>query len=367
MSAIARQQKTKAEHFCNEANAKLNKGGWFANKERKNEEAAEFFDKAGNAYKVGGFYFEGGEAYQKAADIYEKKLENSFEASKALQNAGTIWIEQVDVSTILYSIVIPWIYSSLYFRIRTPHSRTPIIQIRCIHSLWQCIHPASCFKKVSPQHAVECYNQAILLLTDAGRVMTAAKLSKECAELYENEQIDLEEKSSIVLAIETYEQAAELFLAEDAKAMQSQCLAKVAELCSAALDPPDLPRAGQLYDDLGRRCLDTNLLKFNAKGYFLQALLCALGNNDSIAATQAMQRYESLDYTFGDSREGKFARALIDCVEGFDPEGFATACFEYDRVSKLDPWKTSMLVRVKQTIDDDGAGGRNDEDDVDLT
>ena len=107
MSAIARQQKTKAEHFCNEANAKLNKGGWFANKERKNEEAAEFFDKAGNAYKVGGFYFEGGEAYQKAADIYEKKLENSFEASKALQNAGTIWIEQVDVSTILYSIVIP--------------------------------------------------------------------------------------------------------------------------------------------------------------------------------------------------------------------------------------------------------------------
>ena len=114
MSAIARQQKTKAEHFCNEANAKLNKGGWFANKERKNEEAAEFFDKAGNAYKVGGFYFEGGEAYQKAADIYEKKLENSFEASKALQNAGMIWIEQVDVSIIHVLLVVPLIFITLF-------------------------------------------------------------------------------------------------------------------------------------------------------------------------------------------------------------------------------------------------------------
>ena len=88
MSAIARQQKTKAEHFCNEANAKLTKGGWFSNKEKRFEEAADFYDKAGNAYKVGGFYFEGGEAYQKAAGIYETKLANSFDASKALQNAG---------------------------------------------------------------------------------------------------------------------------------------------------------------------------------------------------------------------------------------------------------------------------------------
>jgi len=311
MSAIARQQKTKGEQFCNEADAKLSKGGWFTNKEKKFEDAAELFDKAGNAYKVGGFYFEGGEAYQKAARIYQKDLSNSFEASKALQSA------------------------------------------------------ASCFKKASPKDAVECYNEAIMILTDAGRVMTAAKLSKECAELYESEQIDLEEKSSIVLAIETYEQAAELFLAEDAKAMQSQCLAKVAELCSAALNPPDLMRAQQVYDDLGRRCLDSNLLKFNAKGYFLQALMCSLANNDSIAASQSMQRYESLDYTFGDSREGKFAKALITSVEGFDEEGFATACFEYDRVSKLDPWKTSILVKVKRILADDG--GDVEDDDLDLT
>eukprot|EP00541_Cyclophora_tenuis_P001091 CAMPEP_0116550116 /NCGR_PEP_ID=MMETSP0397-20121206/5254_1 /TAXON_ID=216820 /ORGANISM="Cyclophora tenuis, Strain ECT3854" /LENGTH=311 /DNA_ID=CAMNT_0004074923 /DNA_START=17 /DNA_END=952 /DNA_ORIENTATION=+ len=311
MSAIARQQKTKGEAYIVEAEKGLSKSSWFSNKDKKFEDAAELYGKAGNAFKVGGLYHEAGDAYKKAAELFRDKLQNSFEASKALQNAG------------------------------------------------------SNYKKSSPEHAVEAYNAAILLMTDAGRVMQAAKLSKECAELYENEQIDMEDKSSAVLAIETYEQAAELFSAEDANGQASQCLAKVAELCSVVLDPPDLTRAAQLYDDLGRRCLDSNLLKFNAKGYFLQAIFCHLAQGDAVAVTQSIQRYEALDYTFGGSREGKFASQLLECVEGMDTEGFATACYEYDRVSKLDPWKTSMLVKVKRTIDDEG--GEDEEDDFDLT
>lgn len=206
------------------------------------------------------------------------------------------------------------------------------------------------------------------LYTDNGRITQAAKLCKECAEIYENEEVNGDgEKSPIVIAIEMYEQASELFGMEDAKSQASQCMAKVAELCSGALDPPDLLRAGQIYDDLGRRCLDSNLLKFNAKGYFLQSVLCSLANNDAIGAEQALERYEGVDYTFGESREGKFARELIECVKNYDAEGFGTACFEYDRISKLDPWKTSILVKVKKTIDDDAGGDGGDDDDLDLT
>ena len=207
-----------------------------------------------------------------------------------------------------------------------------------------------------------------MLYTDNGRITQAAKLCKECAELYENEEVNTEgeEKSSIVLAIESYEQASELFGMEDAKSQSSQCLAKVAELCSGALEPPDLVRAAGIYDDLGRRCLDSNLLKFNAKGYFLQATLCHLASGDPVGSNQALQRYEGVDYTFGESREGKFARQLVECVENYDAEGFGTACFEYDRISKLDPWKTSILVKVKKTIDDSGGGGGGDGDDEDF-
>jgi alpha-soluble NSF attachment protein len=227
----------------------------------------------------------------------------------------------------------------------------------------------SCFKKSSAIDAVQAYQSAISLLTDAGRLTQAAKLTKECAELYEGDEIEIKpgknQKSAIVLAIEMYEQAAELFSMEEGKSQSSACKAKVAELCSAALDPPDLIRAAQIYDQLGRNCLDSTLLKYNAKGYFLQSIFCHLAGADAIAAQQALERYEGIDYTFSESREGKLCRQLVECVEGYDSEGFATACYEYDRISKLDPWKTSMLVKVKRSISDDAGG--DDDDDVDLT
>ncbi len=206
------------------------------------------------------------------------------------------------------------------------------------------------------------------MLCDAGRLTQAAKLSKEIAELYENET----DADATMLAIENYEQASELFGMENSTSQQSQCLAKVAELCSAQKDPPDLLRAAQIYDELGRQCLDSNLLKYNAKGYFLQAIFCHLANGDSIAAQQAQTKYGHLDFTFSDSREGKLCAKLIECMEQFDSEGFSTACYEYDRISKLDPWKTTLLVKVKRSIDDQAGGemvGGNamDGDDVDLT
>jgi alpha-soluble NSF attachment protein len=204
----------------------------------------------------------------------------------------------------------------------------------------------------------------VSLYTDTARLVQAAKLQKEIADLYETEEIEEDGKSHIVLAIEAYEQAAEFFGMEESKSSESQCLVKIAELCSAALDPPDFMRACQLYDDLGRRCLDSNLLKFNAKGYFLQSVLCHLASGDAVGAQQALSKYDGLDYTFGDSREGKFCASLIDAVEGLDVEGFSTACFEFDRISKLNPWQTSILVAVKRSIDD---GDDDSDEDVDLT
>lgn len=310
---MAKAQKGKAEAFISEAEGLLSKKSWFSSsKERNQEDAAEIYEKAANAYKVGTFNQEAGDAYRKAAEIHDK-LSNFNEASKCLNNAG------------------------------------------------------GCYKKSSPVDSISAYKAAVMLYVDNGRITQAAKLAKQVAELYETEQLDEDGKSSVVLAIENYEQASELFGMEDSKSSASQCLAKIAELCSAALDPPDFLRASQIYDDLGRRCLDSNLLKYNAKGYFLQAVLCHLASGDAIGAQQSMQKYEGLDYTFGESREGKFASQLIECVEGFDAEGFATACFEFDRISKLDPWKTSILVRVKRSIDEGCDDEDDSDDDVDLT
>uniref|UniRef100_A0A7S2IBT3 Alpha-soluble NSF attachment protein n=1 Tax=Helicotheca tamesis TaxID=374047 RepID=A0A7S2IBT3_9STRA len=313
MSAMAKQQRAKGDTFLREAQGTLSKKTWFASStEQKYEDAAELYDKAATAYKVGGYHSEAAAAYAEAATLQKDKLKNLSDASKCLSNAG------------------------------------------------------SCYKKSDPSKAIECYRSAVTLLCDAGRLTQAAKLSKEVAEIYENEGAGDDDPNaggdnSVALAIESYEQAAELFEMENAKSQSNTCRAKVAELCSAALDPPDLLRAAQLYEELGRHCLETNLLKFNAKGYFLQSVMCHLANGDAIGAGQGLSKFEGLDYTFADSREGKFAKQLVDCVDGFDSEGFATACFEYDRISKLDPWKTTILVKVKRSIEDQAGDGGDDD------
>lgn len=213
------------------------------------------------------------------------------------------------------------------------------------------------------QRAIDTFRESITMLCDAGRLTQAARLSKEVAELFENDESSDE---NVQLAIDSYQQAADLYEMEQQKSQASQCIVKVAELSSAALNPPNLLRSTELYEKLGKDCLESNLLKYNAKGYFLQCIICHLANQDSIGASQALNRFSSLDYTFTESREGKFAGDLIRCVDEFDGEGFATACFEYDRISKLDPWKTTMLLSARKALD--GSGGAGDEDDdIDLT
>ena len=301
MSALSQAQRSKGDAFLQEAEATLKKSTWFASStERKYEDAAESYTKAANAYKVGGCNDEAGNAYQRAAELYKDKLSSLGEASKCLSDAG------------------------------------------------------ACLQKTNPNEAVGCYRSAVTLLCDAGRLNQAAKLSKNIAEIFENDGAAAEDGDggdAIQAAIQSYQQAAELFEMEQAKSQASSCLQKVAELSSGALDPPELLRAAEIYESLGRQCLESNLLKYNAKTHFLNGIMCHLANGDSVGASQALSRFDSLDYTFADAREGKFAKQLVECVEQFDPEGFATACFEYDRISKLDPWKTSMLVKVKRSIE----------------
>ena len=90
MSAMAKAQKSKAEDFIDQAEKTLSKKSWFASgKERNLEEAVELYEKAANAYKVGGLNQEAGDMYVKAAEIHRDQLTNLNEASKDFSSAGT--------------------------------------------------------------------------------------------------------------------------------------------------------------------------------------------------------------------------------------------------------------------------------------
>jgi alpha-soluble NSF attachment protein len=91
MSALATAQRKKALEFVAQAEATLSKKSWFSSsKERNQEDAAELYQQAANAYKVGGFGHEAGTIYSQAGEIYRDRLKNPAEASKCYSQAGAL-------------------------------------------------------------------------------------------------------------------------------------------------------------------------------------------------------------------------------------------------------------------------------------
>ena len=58
-------------------------------------------------------------------------------------------------------------------------------------------------------------------------------------------------------------------------------------------------------------------------------------------------RYEDQYPAFSDKRECKLVKALCGAVEEQDVEAFTASVAEYDSISKLDSWHTSLLLKVK--------------------
>ena len=106
--------------------------------------------------------------------------------------------------------------------------------------------------------------------------------------------------------------------------------------------------------------MDSPLLKYGAKGHFLNAGICVLaqhGGDDPAAVTAALDRYENADGSLAGSREGDLLRSLAAAAAARDPDAFTTALADFDSMTRLDAWKTALLLRVKKRIAGGGGGG----------
>ena len=61
-----------------------------------------------------------------------------------------------------------------------------------------------------------------------------------------------------------------------------------------------------------------------------------------------------MDPTFPSQREHQLLVDLYEAVEAGDQEAFADKLFQYDQMSKLDKWKTVILLRIKNAIEEKG-------------
>ncbi|KAF4315310.1 hypothetical protein BBO99_00007717 [Phytophthora kernoviae] len=277
----------KAAEYLAQGDKALKKTSFFSfgSSSQRNEDASDLFEKAGNQFKIAKKWQQAAEAYEKCARCQSRMNENS-RAAQFYQQA------------------------------------------------------AEALAKVNPMDAMVHFRTAISMLCDAGRFSNAAKLQKQIAEIYE--QQDSKEE-----ALEAYRQAADYFSGENQSSSANNMLLKVAQF-SAELEKFDA--ALEIYESIAKTSMESNLLKFNAKNHLLNAGICALATKDMVLVQMKWDEFQDIDYTFADSREGKFLQGMNQSYEAYNGDAFADAVFQFDTISKIEPWKITLLLRIKEGI-----------------
>ncbi|KAK3509164.1 hypothetical protein QTP70_020275 [Hemibagrus guttatus] len=205
------------------------------------------------------------------------------------------------------------------------------------------IDAGNAYKKADPQEAIKCLSRAIDIYTDMGRFTIAAKHHMTVAEIYESDLLDVDK------AVAHYEQAGDYYKGEESTSFANKCLLKVA---TYAAQLEQYQKAIQLYEQIGTYCMDNTLLKYGAKDHFFRAALCHFCV-DMLNAKLAVQRYEEMFPAFSDSRECKLVKKLLDAYEEQDVDAYTNAVKEFDSITRLDQWHTTMLLRIKKGIQED--------------
>jgi len=278
------------------------------------DKGEDLMDKAEKRLKGGfiGGLFGGTAKFEDAAEMFTK-AGNSFKITKKWDRAGEAFTKAAEC----------------HLKLQSKHEAAQ-----------SYLNAGLCFKKTNITSAVMCMKQGIEFYTEEGRFSIAAKHQKELAELYED-QSDLEN------AIAGFQTASDYYEGEGQSSAANQCLLKVA-LFSAQLERYD--KAIELYEQIASTSIDNNLLKWSVKDYFLRAGLCHLAKGDVVAAERAVEKYMDMDATFSSQRECKFLQELVNACKNYDVEAFTNAVVDFDSISKLDSWKTSILLKVKNSI-----------------
>ncbi|KAG0167666.1 hypothetical protein DFQ28_005844 [Apophysomyces sp. BC1034] len=276
-----------AKELIAQAQKKLNSWSFFG-PSNKYEDAAEIYEKAGNMFKLAQQWSQAGGAFIEAAKLYRQANVALFDASRAYDSA------------------------------------------------------AKCFKRTNPQGAIKALNEAIEIDNQGGNFRAAARHYQDVAELYENELDNPTE------AFDAYSHASDLYLADDSPALANKCLLKVAQLAA------DLGRyevAIEKFESVAAASVDDALLKWSLKEYFVKAGLCHLCIGDMVRTKQALNSYCGMDISFESTREYTLLKGVIDSYDAGDPEQFTQVVFEYDKLTRLDSWKTAILLKIKKSIE----------------
>ena len=216
-----------------------------------------------------------------------------------------------------------------------------------------CVEAANMLRKCE-KHESACarYRSAARAYAELGRFSQRGKHLKEVGETYES--IGREEE-----AIEAYGEAASAYEGEEsARTTRNACQLKRAALLAHR---DRFEEATEIFEEVASASVDNNLLRFSVKGYFLQAGMCRLCWCDAVGVLNALERYDAADPAFPGSRERDVLEKCARAMEDGDGDAFSRAVAEFDSMSRLDAWKTTVLLKAKKRIE---AAVREEEDDL---
>ncbi|KAK2758311.1 vesicular-fusion protein S17 [Arachnomyces sp. PD_36] len=263
----------------------------FGGRTEKYENAADLYTQAANAFRVQKQTKEAGQAFERAAAIQTKNLNEPDDAANTMTEAFKV------------------------------------------------------YRKSDPEDAARVLSVAIQHYISKGNFRRAATHQQNLAEVYE---VEIGDETK---ALEAYEKAAEWFEGDNAEALANKHYLKVADLAAIK---GDYYKATEFYERVAKSSVNNHLMKWSVKDYFLKAGICHLATNDLVATNRAIESYRDLDNTFASTREHQLLVDLTGTVEEGDQEAFADKLFQYDQLSKLDKWKTTILLRIKSSIEEKG-------------
>lgn len=266
----------------------------FGSSSSSNEEAAETYVRAAQSFKLAKAWVHAGKAYDASSDVYVSLgSDHSYDAAARKADA------------------------------------------------------AKAYKNVGASLAVPAYTAAINLHADGGRFQQCARLQKDLSELLEVDVHSSSPPDALIEVAKAYEQTADYYDMDDAASNANTARVKAATFRALA---GDYSEAADTLEGVAKAAAASPLLKYGAREHFLKAGLCKLCNSDLVAAERAVTAYSNADPSFESSREGKLLANVVQAVADSDESAFTSTVFEYDSISKLDDWKTTILLRIKNQI-----------------
>ncbi|EHK24446.1 uncharacterized protein TRIVIDRAFT_178078 [Trichoderma virens Gv29-8] len=267
-------------------------GGWslFGGSDEKFWDAARLFKEAAQAYQMKGENILAGKTHERAAEVREKNLKELTDAADSYVNAS------------------------------------------------------DAYRKEDPDAAIRCREKAFALIqqsTSENKANRLSRIKENLGQIYEVEKDDKKK------AREAYKEAADRIRPER-ELNANKLLTQYADL--AALDE-DYYAAIESYDSIIKTMLGNGSMKWSLSTYCFKACICHLATGDMVGTRRALESYQQKDGEFSSQYKYKLIADLCDAIDEHSQDKFTELLFQFDRTSRLEPWMTAILVKVKNSIE----------------